>query len=307
MTGITGIVPILLTPFNEDQSIDFGSLRLEVDMALKAGVHGIGIAIGSEIFKLRPEERLSLLRAVADQVDGAVPVIMNTSAPGTEVAVRLSVDAAEAGATRLMIWPPDFFPTGPDSTVAHLSRIAEAAGLPIILQDVPQSPIPPALALRIAQEVPLVDTIKVETQPTVEQARSMVAAVGDELTVLGGAGGGTLVEEFRRGVQGTMPFASQAGDFMAVWSALQAGDEAKAEEIVEHRILPVSRLGFQGRDLFYHVHKALLHRDRVFRTTLVRQPTALPDATTVSEIARLVERLRAPTPANRPDAKSVSC
>lgn len=301
MSGISGIVPILLTPFAADESIDYGSLRLEVDMALSAGVHGIGIAIGSEVFKLTVEERVRMLRAVAEQVAGEVPVIMNTSAPGTEVAVRLAADAAEAGATRLMIWPPDFFPTGPDAVVEHLSRIAAAAGLPIVLQDVPQAPISPALALRIAEDVPLVDTIKVETQPTVEQVGAMVRAAGHRLTVLGGAGGGTLVEEFRRGAEGTMPFASQSREFIAVWNALKDGDEPAAEEIVESRILPVSRLGFQGRDLFYHVHKAMLQRMNIFRSATVRPPTAIPDATTRAEIERLLSRL---DPAPKPPPKA---
>lgn len=291
MTGLTGIVPILLTPFDEKESIDFESLHREVDMALAAGVHGIGIAIGSEIFKLTQDERLRMLRAVADQVAGEIPLIMNTSAPGTEVAVRLAVEAAKAGATRLMIWPPDFIPTGPDSVVEHLSRIAGEVGLPIVLQDVPQSPISPALANRIASEVPLVDTIKVETQPTVDQVNTMVHAVGDRLAILGGAGGGTLVEEFRRGARGTMPFVSQSRDFMAVWAALQSGDETEAERIIETRILPVSRLGFQGRDLFYHVHKGLLHKEGLFQTTTVRMPTATPDATTRAEIDKLISRL----------------
>ena len=183
MSGITGIIPILLTPFNTDESVDYASLHREVDMALKAGVHGIGIAIGSEIFKLTPTERLEILSRVSEQIAGEIPVVMNTSAPGTEVAVRLSAEAAQAGATRLMIWPPDFFPTGPDAVVAHLSRIASETGLPIVLQDVPQSPISPALALRIADAVPLVDTIKVETQPTVQQVGAMAQAVEDRLTL----------------------------------------------------------------------------------------------------------------------------
>jgi 4-hydroxy-tetrahydrodipicolinate synthase len=237
-----------------------------------------------------PPERIDMLRRVADQVAGAVPVVMNTSAPGTELAVRLAADAAQAGATRLMIWPPDFFPTGPDAVVVHLSRIAAETGLPIILQDVPQSPISPALALRIAEDVPLVDTIKVETQPTVEQVGAMVRAAGDRLTILGGAGGGTLIEEFRRGARGTMPFASQSQDFMAVWTALETGDMATAQDIIESRILPVSRLGFQGRDLFYHVHKALLVQQTLFETATVRMPTALPDDITRHEIDGLLAR-----------------
>jgi 4-hydroxy-tetrahydrodipicolinate synthase len=291
MKGLTGIVPILLTPFTNDESIDYDSLHREVDRVLQAGVHGIGIAIGSEVFKLTPTERLQVLRAVVDQISGEVPIIMNTSAPGTEVAVRLAVEAAETGATRLMIWPPDFFPTGPDAVVTHLTRIADASSLPIVLQDVPQSPISPALALRIADSVPLVDTIKVETQPNVEQVDAMAQSIGDRLSILGGAGGGTLVEEFRRGARGTMPFASQAQEFMAVWSALQAGDMDTAEDIIESRILPVSRLGFQGRDLFYHVHKSILVHQGLFQSAKVRMPTAEPDKITRTEIARLIDRL----------------
>jgi 4-hydroxy-tetrahydrodipicolinate synthase len=293
MTGLTGIVPILLTPFRADQSIDFDSLAREVAASLDAGVHGLGVAIGSEIFKLTASERIAVLKAVCDQVAGAVPVIMNTSAPGTEPCLRLSVEAAEAGATRLMIWPPDFFPTGAASVVTHLARVAEATGLPIVLQDVPQSPIPPALALRIARDVPLVDTIKVETQPTVEQVAAMVTAVEGRLSVLGGAGGGTLVEEYRRGARGTMPFASQSQGFMAAWRALESGDARTAEQIIETQILPVSRLGFQGRDLFYHVHKALLVDDAIFQEATVRDPTHAPDPITQQEIARLVARMRA--------------
>lgn len=291
MTGIEGIVPILLTPFRDDLTIDYGSLRLEVDATLATGVHGIGIAIGSEIFKLTPEERRQMLRAVVDQVEGRVPVIMNTSAPGTAPAVQLATEAAEAGADRLMIWPPDFFALGPDAVIEHLSRIAEAAGLPIVLQDVPQAPISPALALRMAQAVPLVDTIKVETAPTVAQVGAMAKAVDGKLTILGGAGGGTLVEEHRRGARGTMPFASQAVEFMEVWHALEAGDEATAAHIVETRILPVSRLGFQSGDLFYHVHKALLKRAGIFARTHVRPPTAAPDEITRAELDRLLNRV----------------
>ena len=292
MAGIEGIVPILLTPFKDDGSIDHDSLRREVDSVLREGVHGIGIAIGSEIFKLTWPERREMLSAVAKHVGGEIPLVMNTSAPGTDVAVALAREAADAGATRLMIWPPDFFPAGPDAVVEHLAHIADAAGLPVILQDVPQAPISPALALRIAEKVPLVDTIKVETQPTVGQVAAMVRAIEGKLTVLGGAGGGTIVEEFRRGARGTMPFASQAGEFMQVWNALRAGNFEHAQSVVETHILPVSRFGFQSGDLFYHVHKALLRENGVFGAGHVRSPTTRLDATTAEEMSRLLNRVK---------------
>jgi len=291
MSGLQGIVPILLTPFDHEDRIDFDSLAREVEETLAAGVHGVGVAIGSEVFKLTRDERTALLSAVVKQVSGQVPVIMNTSASGTVVAVELAKDAKDAGADRLMIWPPDFFPADAESVTRHIHSIASATGLPIILQDVPQSPIPPALALAIAERVPEVDTIKVETQPTVAQAARMAAAVATRLTVLGGAGGGTLIEEYRRGARGTMPFASQAREFMAVWKCLEAGDEDGAETILEDCILPVSRLGFQSGDMFYHVHKAILQRRGVFDTAVVRPPTCPPDETSRAELNRLLDRL----------------
>jgi 4-hydroxy-tetrahydrodipicolinate synthase len=291
MSGLQGIVPILLTPFDATDGIDFDSLTREVEETLDAGVHGIGVAIGSEVFKLNRDERRVLLSAVVKQVAGRVPVIMNTSAPGTAVAVELATDAKEAGADRLMIWPPDFFPADAEAVTRHLHAIASATNLNIILQDVPQAPIPPALALAIAEQVPQVDTIKVETLPTVAQAERMATAVGSRLCVLGGAGGGTLIEEYRRGARGTMPFASQAREFMAVWSCLEAGDEVGAEKVLEERILPVSRLGFQSGDLFFHLHKAILQRRGVFNTVVVRAPTSPPDETTLGEMNRLLDRL----------------
>lgn len=291
MSGLQGIVPILLTPFHADGAIDFDSLARHVDATLETGVHGVGVAIGSEVFKLDRAERRALLAAVVARVAGRVPVVMNTSAPGTATAVGLARDAADAGADRLMIWPPDFFPMDADAVTGHIAAIAAAAGLPIVLQDVPQAPVPPALALALATAVPQVDTIKVETQPTVAQVARMVAAAGGRLSVLGGAGGGTLIEEYRRGARGTMPFASQAAEFMAVWTCLEAGDEDGAEAILERQILPVSRLGFQSGDMFYHVHKAILHRRGLFQTALVRPPTCAPTAPARSEIDRLLQRL----------------
>ena len=49
---ITGVVPILITPFDSQGRIDVDSLQNLIDFNINSGVHGIGIANGSEIFKL---------------------------------------------------------------------------------------------------------------------------------------------------------------------------------------------------------------------------------------------------------------
>lgn len=291
-----GIVPIVLTPFHQDGAIDEESLERLIDFNIGAGVNALGVALGSEMFKLDEAERDQLTRAVVRIVAGRVPVIINTGAAGTDLAVRQSKLAEKAGADALMIIPPFFFvPPSPAEIIDYYRAIDRAVGIPIILQDVPQAPIPPALAAQIADRCPRVRSIKVETAPIVGQVAAMTAAIGDRLGVFGGAGGGYFIEEMRRGAIGTMSFCSQPADFVAVWNAFRAGDEAAARARFDQTLMPTFRLGMQGGDLFYHLHKRLLVRLGVIRTAHVRPPTTPIDPVTAREIDDLITQL-APQP-----------
>lgn len=99
-----GVFPILVTPFDENRRVDEESLRRLIEFNLDAGVHGLGVVLGSEIFKLSEAERDQVTRLVVDQVRGRVPVI-NTGAPGTDLALFYSRRAEELGADALMILP----------------------------------------------------------------------------------------------------------------------------------------------------------------------------------------------------------
>jgi 4-hydroxy-tetrahydrodipicolinate synthase len=59
-----GVFPILVTPFDERERIDEESLRSVVEFNLGAGVHGLGIAFGSEIAKLTEAERARVAEVV---------------------------------------------------------------------------------------------------------------------------------------------------------------------------------------------------------------------------------------------------
>lgn len=283
-----GVFPILVTPFDEHGRIDGESLRALVDFNLDAGVHGLGVAIGSEMFKFNEAERAEVTRIVIDQVRGRVPVVINTGAGGTDLAVFYSRTAEDAGADALMIIPPAFLPAGPDEVIDYYRAISEAVSIPIFLQDTPAAPIPPGLAKRIAETAEHVRCIKVETLPVTAKVAEMVSAAGDALTVFGGAGGSYFIEELRRGSLGTMPFCSQPAAFVEVWNLYRAGDERGARAAFDRAIMPVNRLAAQGGDVFYHVHKELLVRQGVIRTAKVRSPTVPIDAITRREIDELV-------------------
>ena len=160
-----GVFPILVTSFDEGSRLDEESLRRLIDFNLNAGVHGLGVALGSEVFKLTEAKRAKVTRIVVDQVAGRVPVVINTGAHGTNLAVHYSRMAAENGADALMVLPPSFMPAGPDEVLAYYRAISNAVPLPIFIQDVAASPISPGLARRLAQECEWVQYIKVETLP----------------------------------------------------------------------------------------------------------------------------------------------
>ena len=147
---MTGVVPILVTPFDNEGGIDEISLRQLVEFNIAAGVHGVGVANGSELFKMSEAERSQIVACVIDAVKGRVPVIVSTGAHGTDVTIAFSRAAETAGADAVMITPPGFMPIQPDGIVEHYRRVSQSIGVPICLQDVPAGPVPAALALRIA-------------------------------------------------------------------------------------------------------------------------------------------------------------
>lgn len=288
---LSGVVPILVTPFDEDGAIDESSLRNEVDFAIEAGVHGLGIALGSEIFKLTEAERDSVTAIVIDQVRGRVPVVVNTGAAGaTGLAVHYSRRARELGASGVMCTPP-----GPGfsaaEVVSYFRAISDAIDIPIVIQDTSATPVPASLILTIAESCANATYAKVESAPPAIQVHRAVQAAGDRVRIFGGAGGGQFLQELRRGSIGTMPFPSSAAAFVEVWDRWQAGDAAGARSVFDQRILPLLEIGVGTLGAAHIVHKLALQRQGVIRTPYVRPPVEELDPVTREELDEAFARL----------------
>lgn len=286
-----GVFPILVTPFDEKARIDDDSLRSVTEFCIQAGVHGLGIALGSEVLRLSEAERLHVLRIVAGQTRGRVPIVVNTGAQGTDLAMQYSLTAQDNGAAALMVMLPSGIPAGPLEALQYFKAISAAVRIPIFIQDIPLTPVRAGLARQIALESANARYIKVETPPLAQMVAEAMAQAGDVLTVFGGAGGDFFIEEMRRGSQGTMPGCSQADAFVQVWNLYQSGDEAGARQAFNRWILPLNRMAAQGWGAFYHVHKEALRRRGVIRTPTVRGPMAPLDETTRRELDQLLGEL----------------
>jgi 4-hydroxy-tetrahydrodipicolinate synthase len=286
-----GVFPILVTPFDEQARVDVESLQNLVEFELAAGVHGLGIALGSEVMRLTEEERVLVARTVVEQVRGRVPVVVNSGGQGTELALHYSRMAEENGADALMMIPPSLIPAGGDETVAYYQAVNDAVQIPIFIQDVANPHVSASLARRIAEACERVRYIKVESSPTLLMVSEVVAKASDLLTVFGGAGGNYFIEEMRRGSVGTMPGCSHPEAFVKVWDLYQSGDAAGAREVFYRRILPINRISAHGWGAFYHVHKEILRQRGAIRAATVRGPIPPLDEATKAELQAVIVEL----------------
>jgi 4-hydroxy-tetrahydrodipicolinate synthase len=286
-----GVFPILVTPFDEQARVDEESLRRLVEFNLEAGVHGLGVALGSEVFRLSEAERLQVTRVVVDQVRGRVPVVINTGAQGKELALLYSCTAEEAGADALMVMPPLFIPAGAAEILEYFQALSDAVRIPIFIQDAGNAPVGGSLAERIAVACERVRYVKVETAPPPLKVAEAVAHAGELLTVFGGAGGNFLIEELRRGSQGTMPSCSQPEAFVEVWNRFHQGDGHGARAVFDRQIAPVNRIANLGWGAFYHANKEILRRRGVIASARVRGPMAPLDEQTARELSEVIDAL----------------
>jgi 4-hydroxy-tetrahydrodipicolinate synthase len=284
-----GIYPILVTPFDEQERIDEDSLRSEVDFVIDAGVHGVGLALGSEILKLTEPEREQLVRVVVDQVRGRVPVVVNTGSQASLTAALYSRQAEDLGATAVMCLPPAL--ASATETRVYFKAISDAVRVPVFIQDTQTTPVPAALIRQIAEDSERVRFAKVESPPQARQVQQAVARAGDLVTIFGGAGGTYLLEELRRGAVGTMPWPSQPDAFVRIWEASQAGDFQTARALHTRDILPLARLATTGIGMGHTIHKELLRRRGVIRSAIVRSPSDPLDELTAREFDELCDQL----------------
>lgn len=105
-SGYSGVVPILPTPFHADESLDLESLARLVTFHIEAGVDALTIlGVLGEANTLTDDEARSVM-SVAIATAGETPVIVGASRTGTQATLETAIEAANAGASAVMVAPP---------------------------------------------------------------------------------------------------------------------------------------------------------------------------------------------------------
>ena len=294
---LQGVLPIVHTPFTSDDHIDLNQLRREIDWAFATGANGLGSGMVSETFRLTFDERIELTERMAEFTDGRGAVFAAVGAESARQAVEFSQIAQKAGCDAVMAVPPLTSRLTTESMVGYFRAIAEASDLPVIVQDA-SGYVGQSIPLNVC--IQLLDLygeqkilFKPEASPIGPNLTALRQASQGRARIYEGSGGILLVDSYRRGIQGTMPGMDLLDGIVALWNALQHGDDDRAYAIW-YPICGIVALQMQaGLDGFLAIEKYLLVQRELFTSAARRHPYSWElDQETQLEVDRLFSRLQ---------------
>jgi len=234
MNPIVGSIVALVTPMNEDGSVDYPALRRLIDWHIAEGTTCIGV-VGTtgESPTVSVEEHCEIIRVAVEQVAGRVPVMAGAGANSTREAIELTRFAQKVGADCSLSVVPYYNKPSQEGMYQHFKTIAEAVDLPMMLYNVPGRTVAdmlPETTLRLAQ-VPGVIGVK-EATGNIERAAWLIKHAPKGFSVYSGDDG-TAIALMLLGGQGNVSVtANIAPRAMAdLCRAAVAGDAKTAREI----------------------------------------------------------------------------
>lgn len=241
-----GIYTALVTPFNQDGSIDWGALKNLVDFQVEAGVAGIApMGTTGESPTIIHEDHLKIIEFVAKEAKGKVQIVAGTGSNATEEALRMTKIAKDFGVDASLQVAPYYNKPSMEGFYRHFMTIADAVDLPMMVYNIPGRTgknIDNATMLRLAQH-PNIQAVK-EASGDVNQMMNLIAAKPEGFEVLSGDDNlGYLL--IAMGGKGIVSVASNIipKEMNALCNASLEGNMAEAKRL-QYELLPFFRAEF---------------------------------------------------------------
>ncbi|MFV0267094.1 MAG: dihydrodipicolinate synthase family protein [Draconibacterium sp.] len=133
-----GIIPPLVTPLQDNETLDVKGLEHLVEHVISGGVHGIFIlGTTGEFASLSYKLRKELIKKTCEQVDGRVQVLVGISDSAFTESLSLAQCAADNGANAVVLTPPYYFASGQPELLEYLKRIMGHMPLPLFIYNMP--------------------------------------------------------------------------------------------------------------------------------------------------------------------------
>ena len=189
---IKGIIPPILTPMNDDESINEAELRNHVNRMIDAGVSGVfAFGTNGEAYAMSHKEKVQVLKVVVDETKKRVPVYAGTGCVTTKETITLSKEAEDLGADVLSVIVPYFAAASQDELYDHYKAVAESVKIPVVLYNIPArtgNALAPATVAKLAKDVPNILGAKDSSGnfDNMKQYIELTSDIGKDFSVLSG-------------------------------------------------------------------------------------------------------------------------
>mgnify|MGYP002632892948 CR=1 FL=1 len=244
-----GIYPAVTTKFTAEGGLDRSGFENNILAQIEAGVDAIvlGGTLG-EASALSNEEKLKLTDWAVDIVDGRIPVILNIAEQTTQAAQTAAAQAADHGASGLMMLPPMRYKADNHEVVTYYKSVANSSSLPIMVYNNPVD-YGIEVTLDMFEELLACDTIQAVKESTrdVSNVTRMINRFGSRIKILSGVD--TLaLESIFMGADGWVAglVCAFPKETVAIFKLAKAGRHQEALDIYRW-FLPVLELDINSK------------------------------------------------------------
>lgn len=292
---LAGVVPVIPTPFDAEERIDFDAVAACVRFAAANQIGAVCLpAYASEFYKLSDAEREQLVATAVTASDGRIRVIAQSNHPSAKLAAELAQRNADHGADLISFALPRLFALPEADLLDYSQQICDAVSKPVLIQDFNPagSAVGADFCARLHHRCSNFRYVKLEEPLMGPKVRQIREATQDRVGVLEGWGGMYMMELLEPGVCGIMPGLGLGDLLQRVWREAQADHWDRAMNLFE-RLLPQIVFSLQTLEFYLWMEKDLLARRGVIpqSSTHVRAAHATPDQDALDHMRRLNERI----------------
>lgn len=285
---LNGVIPILLSPFESDGSLDRESLNDLIEYYLKGDVDGL-VCFGevSEPSSLSDDEKDYILKTTLE-LSKDVPIITGISRENVELSVNAARMFLDRGVSALLLAPPRHPEMEEQKIFEYYCAIDEKVDAPIVILDQPAGIRPkmsPELIARIVKNTSNVRYLKIEEQPTPIKMERINELNEESLIMLGATHGRTFLWELERGAKGIMTSTPLPKILVSIWKNYNAGNIVAAREIF-YKSLP---LAYYFAEATVAVKKEVLKYKGAMKTSKMRDDSLKLTKGSVNDLIQLVD------------------
>lgn len=289
---LSGMGVALITPFNEDGSVDYDALIRLVEYQVQNGIDFLCVlGTTAETPTLTADEKKKIKQIVIERVNGRVPILLGIGSNCTQTVVDTLKNDDFTGVDAVLVSVPYYNKPSQEGIYQHYKAIAEATQLPIVLYNVPGRTgvnMTAATTLRLARDFQNIVAIK-EASGDITQMDDIIKNKPENFDVISGDDGITF-PLITLGAVGVISVIGNAfpREFSRMTRLALAGDYANALTI-HHKFTELFKLLFvDGNPAGV---KAMLNMMGMIKNRL-RLPLVPTRITTFEEMRRILDELK---------------